>query len=153
MASLFRERLPLTVVRPFNYTGRGQSPDFLIPKLVQHFRARAPVIELGNLDVSRDFSDVRDVAESYARLAAAADAGWGPFNLCSGQGHTLQEILDLLGRMTGHTPEIRINPAFVRENEVHHLIGSRRRLERTVGAFAPIPFEETLRWMLEEKDA
>ena len=61
MAAIWKGRLPLTVVRPFNYTGAGQSEAFLIPKLVRHFKERLPVIELGNTHVVRDFSDVRDV--------------------------------------------------------------------------------------------
>lgn len=149
MASLFKERLPLTIVRPFNYTGRGQSPAFLIPKLVQHFKERRPVIELGNTDVVRDFSDVRDVARSYVRLAAAEGTGFGPYNFCSGQGHSISDILTMLSGLTGHALDVRVNPAFIRQNEVRRLIGSRARLESVIGEAAPIPFRDTLRWMLE----
>lgn len=149
MAALHRERLPITIVRPFNYTGRGQSPDFLIPKLVKHFRERLPVIELGNLDVSRDFSDVRDVARRYAGLAMSEGTGWGPYNFCSGQGLTLKEILSMLESMTGHHPDIQVNPAFVRANEVRHLVGSSGRVDAAIGAIPLHGFQETLRWMLD----
>lgn len=150
MASLFKSRLPITIVRPFNYTGRGQSPAFLIPKLVQHFKERRPFIELGNTDVVRDFSDVRDVADCYVRLAEAENAGWGPYNFCSGRGLSIGDILSQLHEMTEHSIEMRINPAFVRQNEVKHLIGSRERLEGAVGHISSIPFRDTLRWMLDE---
>lgn len=148
MAALFRDRLPITIVRPFNYTGRGQSTAFLIPKLVQHFRERRDAIELGNIDVIRDFSDVRDVARRYVRLALAEGAEWGPYNFCSGRGLSISDILGMLRQMTGHSPQIKINPVFVRKNEVLRLIGSGARLDGVIGHFDTISFEETLHWML-----
>ena len=147
MASLWSDRLPITIVRPFNYTGAGQSEQFLLPKLVRYFADKAPYIELGNTDIIRDFSDVRDVARGYTRLAVT-HAPWGPFNICSGVGHSLEEILDMLREMTGHRPEIRVNPAFVRSNDVKCLLGSRSRLEDQIGSEQPLPLKETLRWML-----
>ncbi|KWO41045.1 GDP-mannose 4,6 dehydratase [Burkholderia sp. MSMB1459WGS] len=148
VASLWQERLPITIVRPFNYTGVGQSTNFLLPKIVSHFRCRAPVLELGNLDVVRDFSDVRMVVNAYARLLSG-DFGGQTFNVCSGVGSTLQDVLETMHDLVGYSPEIRVNPAFVRENEVRRLIGSKVKLERAIGPLETIPLRDTLRWMLE----
>lgn len=148
VASLYRDRLPITIVRPFNYTGLGQSPQFLIPKLVAHVRERRSVIELGNLDVARDFSDVRTVVEIYARLLARKEAIGGTFNVCSGRAIALGEILKMLCRLSGHKFEVRVNPAFVRANEVRTLRGSPARLESVIGPISSIRLEETLQWML-----
>lgn len=151
MANIWRDQLPITIVRPFNYTGCGQSESFLIPKLVKHFRDRLPVIELGNTHVIREFGDVRDVASIYVRLAKAR-APWGPFNICSGAGYTLNQVLDMLRELTGHAPDIRINRAFVRPNEVDTLIGSTKKLEDCIGEIHCRGLKATLAWMLDARE-
>ena len=148
VGSIYSDALPLIIVRPFNYTGRGQSTNFIIPKIVEHARARTKVIELGNLDVARDFSDVRTVADSYARLLLAPEAPGQTFNICSGAAVSLHQVLDLVMRLSGHHFEVTINPAFVRPNEVRSLHGSRVRLEGVIGEVQSIALEDTLRWML-----
>lgn len=147
MARTWSGRLPLTVVRPFNYTGIGQSEDFLLPKIVAHFRRKAAVLELGNLDVERDFSDVRTVVQVYRKLLEGAAANQ-TLNVCSGHGQTLRGILDLVSDMAGYRPEIRVNPAFVRANEVRRLLGSKAALERCIGPVEGPTLKETLGWML-----
>lgn len=145
-ARLWFDRLPIVVVRPFNYTGRGQSTDFLLPKIVSAVKRRVPVLELGNLDIERDFSDVRVVADCYARLLETGFAG-EVVNVCSGKGQTLLSAVDHLQAISGYRPRIEVNPAFVRSNEIRRLIGSRTRLESVLGHVDDIAFEDTIRWM------
>lgn len=149
VAGLYRSRLPVIVVRPFNYTGVGQAENFLLPKIVAHARNRAPILELGNLDVARDFSDVRTVADAYLRLLGAPGAIGETFNVCSGQAVSLQEVVALVSRISGHDFEVSVNPAFVRADEVRTLCGSAEKIEGVIGPLNAIPLEETLRWMLE----
>lgn len=146
MARLWMDRLPITLVRPFNYTGVGQSERFLVPKIVAHFRRGERTIELGNTDVARDFSDVRDVARAYAALVTKAPSGIA-VNLCSGVAHSLDAILAMMAEIAGYAIEVRVNPAFVRDNEVKRLTGSNARLRALTGFAPEIPLEETLRWM------
>lgn len=148
MARLWADRLPLTLVRPFNYTGAGQARHFLVPKMVTHFAQRTPVLELGNLDVVRDFSDVRNVVEAYVRLLELPGTGQ-TYNVCSGQGHSLNDLLAALEQLTAFRPQIVVNPAFVRPNEVHRLVGDPTKLETAVGHMQRIPMDNTLTWMLE----
>ncbi|MEQ1682332.1 MAG: GDP-mannose 4,6-dehydratase [Burkholderiaceae bacterium] len=146
MAALWRDQLPITIVRPFNYTGVGQSVQFLLPKIVNAYRQRAAELELGNMDVERDFSDVRDVADAYARLLEAPPGN--VVNVCSGAAYSLSEILRLAQDITGHALSVRTNPAFVRANEVRRLQGSNERLCSLIGDWRPRPIRATLAWML-----
>jgi GDP-6-deoxy-D-talose 4-dehydrogenase len=149
MARTYLNRLPLFFVRPFNYTGRGQSAAFVIPKLVAHFAKRAEVVELGNLDVEREFNDVRFVCEAYLRLLCEGAAG-EIYNVCTGKPVTLRTVLALLGQITGHQLQVKVNPAFVRKNEIHTLCGSPAKLESCIGDFPKPTLEETLLWMLKK---
>ncbi|CAE6820143.1 UDP-glucose 4-epimerase [Xanthomonas arboricola pv. fragariae] len=146
---LWQGRLPVTVVRPFNYTGKGQSENFLIPKIVSHFVRREPRIELGNLDVSRDFGDVRAVASAYGKLLQSADAIGRTVNVCSGTAYSLREVIDLCTQITGHSLEVSVNPKFVRSNEVKMLCGDNRLLQELTGSWTSPPLRKTLEWMLE----
>lgn len=150
MAAAYRDRLPVVIVRPFNYTGPGQSEQFVVPKLVAHFRRRAEAVELGNIDVVREFMDVRKVCEVYRRLLACEAAAGNTINICSGRGMRLREVIALLETQTGHRMEIRVNPRFMRAGEVRRLIGSPHRLVALIGPVAHAPLVATLREMLEE---
>jgi GDP-6-deoxy-D-talose 4-dehydrogenase len=148
MARLWLDRLPVVLARPFNYTGVGQSEAFLLPKIVAHFRRRAEVIELGNLDVWRDFSDVRAVVHAYRRLLETCPAGES-VNVCSGRTHSLREVLAMAGALTGHRIRVVVHPALVRQNEVKTLCGDPFKLRSLIGDWETPPLEETLGWMLE----
>lgn len=152
MVRTFGDRLPIAITRPFNYTGVGQEPHFLVPKIVSHFAQRAPVIELGNLDVERDFSDVRMVARAYRGLLEADCAG-ETVNICSGRPYSLRAILDTMQGIAGYDIDVRVNPAFVRQSEVKTLVGSPDKLQSLVPGLQPVPLEQTLRWMAEAATA
>ena len=151
VASLWADRLPITLVRPFNYTGVGQSVQFLIPKIIDAFARRLPTLELGNLDVYRDFSDVRDVVEVYSRLLTLSPRT--TLNICSGRVYSLREIIHVAQTLSGHCLDVRVNPKFVRANEVRMLRGDPARLHGLMGNWLPRPFNETLDWMLSEATA
>jgi GDP-6-deoxy-D-talose 4-dehydrogenase len=154
MARTYNERLNLVVARPFNYTGPGQDAHFLIPKLAAHFAARAPFIELGNLDVEREFNDVQMVCDAYLQLLAHGEPGEA-YNICSGRPYALRRVIETLARMTSHNPRIEVNPAFVRASEVHRLCGNPYKLQTLFSAqkvelYEP-SLEETLERMLGSK--
>ncbi len=148
MANLWVNQLPLFIARPFNYTGVGQNDIFLIPKIVSHFKEKRPIIELGNLDVWREFGDVRSVANIYKKLIDKRPTG-KTFNICTGQAHSLREVIALCETITGHNIEIKVNPEFVRANEVRELTGDNRRLKNCIKDWQMWNLENTLRWMFE----
>lgn len=143
MVRTYFDRLPIIMTRPFNYTGAGQAGHFLIPKIVRHYRERRPVIELGNLDVVRDFSDVRFVVDAYRKLMESRAQG-EVVNICSGRGMALGELIEAMNEIAGYEIEVRVNPAFVRANEVKQLIGSNEKLFSLIGEQRPDAIRETL---------
>ncbi len=147
MAKLWCDRLPIVITRPFNYTGVGQAENFLLPKIVSHFQRKAPAIELGNLDVWRDFSDVRAVVRAYRGLIEARAVGQ-TVNVSSGITHSLREVIAKCSAITGHTLDVQVNPAFVRANEVKTLCGDNARLRALVPGWETPALDETLGWML-----
>lgn len=148
--SAWADRLTIVVTRPFNYTGVGQQDRYVVPKLVKHFRDRAATIELGNIDVRRDFGDVRSVAEAYVGLLTC-EAVPGVVNIAAGELHSIREIYDKLALMTGHAPVIRVNEAFVRPDDVPVLGGDASLLRRTLSRWRPRPLDDLLAWMLENE--
>lgn len=148
MAKLWMDKLPIIITRPFNYTGVGQAEQFVLPKIIAHFRRQEAFIELGNIDVWRDFSDVRVVVAAYRRLLE--NKAFGQLvNVCSGKTHSLREIIDYCGQITQHSIETRVNPAFVRTNEVKTLCGSNLKLLSLIGDLPGKTLHETLHWMVD----
>lgn len=146
-AALWAARLRLVFVRPFNYTGVGQSGRFLLPKIVAHFAAKAPSMELGDLDTRRDYGDVRSVAAAYAALLVGPVAPT-TVNIGTGQLWSITEVLATLTRLTGHAIEVRAAPALLRAGDPSGLACDNRRLRTLLPDWSPIPLEDTLRWML-----
>jgi nucleoside-diphosphate-sugar epimerase len=120
--------------------------DFLPAKIVDHFRRKARTIELGNLEVARDFSDVRDVVRAYRSLLEAPVAA-KTFNVCSGTSHSLASMLRTMSDIAGYEINVEVNPAFVRQNEIARLEGDPSALRTAIGFFPSRPLSETLRWM------
>lgn len=147
LAKNYLDRLPLFFVRPFNYTGPGQAQSFVIPKLITHFAQCAQTIELGNIEVEREFNDVRFICDAYLRLLHLSKPG-AIYNICSNQPVSLKSVIQLLTELTGHHIGININPNFVRSNEIHRLCGDPEKLRRTIGTIESPKLLDTLQWML-----
>lgn len=146
MVEEFSDRLPLLIVRPFNYTGIGHSEKFLIPKIVRAYQDRASRLEVGNLNVYREFNDVRDVSEIYVKLLTSVDIP-GPINICSGRSISLLEIIKHMNKISGSSMNVISDQEFVRKNEVDHLAGSTDKLQSCIQFEFEHSIEDTLHWM------
>lgn len=147
MSSTFATRLKIVIARPFNYTGVGHDTRFVIPKLVEHFKNRVAFVELGNIEVEREFNDVRTVCEAYLRLLQKGESE-EVYNICSGRPLSLKKIIETLRQITGHDLQVRINSDFIRPNEIRSLCGNPAKLKSCIGNLHYPSIEETLHWML-----
>ena len=135
-------------VRPFNHTGPGQSPRFVVPAFasqIAHIEVglQEPVMRVGNLATSRDFVDVRDIVRAYHLAITRGDAG-EVYNLASGQPQSVQALLETL--LSYSEVEIRIerDPERYRPVDVPVAYGSAEKFFQRTGWKPQIPFEQTL---------
>jgi GDP-6-deoxy-D-talose 4-dehydrogenase len=141
----FKNKLPLIFVRSFNYTGIDQSQQFLIPKLIDAFKKNEKVIQLGNISVSKDFSDVRDVVRAY-EVILASQVYTGTYNVCSGRSISVKKIISYLEEISGKSIEIQKNSSLIRKNEIKYLKGNGTKI-RKLGWAPEFDIRDTLEWM------
>jgi len=146
IARLAYGKIPIIIVRPFNYIGIGQSSSFVVPKIVSALQNRIQDIYLGNIDIVRDFSDVRWVVEVYLALMES-DISDETFNVCSGLGVRLRDLLHDLEDIAGYRLRIHTDSNLMRINDLPHLVGSPTKLENRIRVPPRIKLMETLKWM------
>jgi len=144
-------QLPCFIVRPFNYTGTGHDERFVVPKIVNAFKSRLATLELGNIDVEREFNDVRMVCDAYFKLIQHAEIG-EVYNICSGKAISIKQIIQEMIRISGHNIQIKSNPKLIRTNEIFSLYGDNSKLVRTIGAIKEFSITQTLETMYFEKE-
>lgn len=148
IASNYFSQLNIIITRPFNYTGVGQIDTFLIPKIVNHFKENKKEIELGNLNVSREFNDISYICEVYKKLLDS-DINSEVVNLSTNRGIKLLDVINMMNNIAGYKIKVIVNQAFVRKNEIKSLTGSEKKLLNMIGPIKLKKFELTLREMFE----
>jgi len=150
MAGFYRrsEGLDVVIARPFPHTGPGQSPDFVCSdwarQVIQIERgSQEPVIRVGNTEVLRDFTDVRDAVSAYVLLLEKGKAG-EVYNVCSGRGTALREILGILLSSASKDVSVEQDPEKLRKVDIPHLVGDNRKIRSETGWEPLIPLERTL---------
>ena len=139
--------------RGFNHEGPRRGPVFVASDFAKQIAdiergRRPPVLSVGNLDSRRDFTDVRDMVRAYWLSLEKCEPG-EVYNICRGRAWSIREVLDLLLGMTKARIEVRTDPARMRPSDVPVLLGDPTKFARATGWEPTIPFEQTLRDMLE----
>ena len=147
------ENLDIVIARPFPHTGPGQSPDFVCSdwarQVVQIERGLVePVIRVGNLDIERDFTDVRDTVRAYILLMKKGRRG-EVYNVCRGEGIALRRILEVFLSSTLKEVRVEQDPARLRKADIPVLVGDNRKLKAETGWEPRIPLDHTLLELLD----
>ena len=144
--------LPIVRVRPFPHTGPRHAPQFVFPDWARQLAEaeagrRPPKLSVGNLDVRRDLSDVRDIVAAYVLALERGEAGT-VYNVCGGRVYTLREVLQVLIGLTRLKVEVVIEPERLRPQDLYVLAGSPEALHARTGWEASTPLTRTLRDLL-----
>ena len=145
----YADLLSIQIIRPFNVIGKGQNKMFLVPKLVDSFRNKAPKIVLGNIDAVRDYVDIDYCINVISSLIFRDEIIQPAVNICSGLGYSGRDIINILTDITDLHPDIEVSDQFVRKNEIWRLVGDTTRLRNLMGVSnAPLPLCTVLNQML-----
>lgn len=145
--------LDIVIARPFPHTGPGQSADFVCSdwakQVVRIERGdQAPILRVGNLEVRRDFTDVRDVIRAYLLLMTKGGRG-EVYNICRGEAFSLRWILDVLLSHSARAVQVEPDPEKMRRVDISYETGDNGKIRRATGWQPRIPMEQTLRDLLE----
>ncbi|HNR31065.1 MAG TPA: GDP-mannose 4,6-dehydratase [Candidatus Hydrogenedentes bacterium] len=140
--------LDIVRVRPFNHSGPGQDPRFVLPAFARQIaeieaELAPPRVRVGNLDAKRDFLHVNDVARAYELIALRGETG-AVYNVCSGKARSIAAALDGLCAQAAVPIAIAPDPARMRPVDVPEVYGSHDKLTRDTGWTPQTPFEQLL---------
>jgi len=147
------EELDIVIARPFPHTGPGQSPDFVCSDWARQIaqieeNLSQPVIKVGNIEVKRDFSDVRDVVRAYFLLMKKGKRG-EVYNICSEKAVSLKNILAVFLSNSSSGISVEADPKKFRKADIPVLVGSSQKLRKDTEWKPEIPLEKTLLDLLE----
>lgn len=153
----YTEPWRIIVVRPFNHIGAGQGESFVISSVARQLARirlglQAPRLEVGDIDVTRDFLDVQDVIEAYLLLLQRGRNG-EIYNVCSGQERRVRDLIAEMARLAGVEVELVQDPARLRRAEQRRVVGSSDKLQKETGWTPGVNITETLRRVLSDWDA
>ncbi len=139
--------LDVVRTRAFNHTGPRRGRVFVCSnfaiQIIEAQKGLRPYVSVGNLDAVRDFTDVRDTVRAYWLALEAGEAG-EVYNICSGRGYSIREVLEKLIALSGADVKVRVDAERLRPSDVPLLIGDRTKFTERTGWQPRIPFDQTL---------
>jgi UDP-glucose 4-epimerase len=141
------------VARIFNIIGRRETNAHVVPELVAQLRRGSAVVQLGNLDSRRDYTDVRDVADALQRLLSTSDGAPETFNVGSGRSVSVADLVRVCEQVLGRPVEVESEPQRRRAVDRQELLADAQLLRRETGWSPTRPLRETLADLLAEPDA
>ena len=150
---LDEDRQQVFLTRSFNHIGPRQEPSFAAPGFARQIAMIEagriePTIEVGNLEASRDLTDVRDTVRAYRDIVERGRPGV-VYNVCSGRAHRIREVLDRLIALSRVKVDVRVDPTRYRPSDTPILLGNPGRLERETAWKPAIPLDQTLSDLLD----
>jgi GDP-4-dehydro-6-deoxy-D-mannose reductase len=147
------ERFKIVIARPFNHIGPGQSERFAIADFARQIAKiklglEPPVITVGDIDTTRDFTDVRDIADAYHKLLNVGANG-EIFNVCSGSERSIRFLIERMCQLAGVDVEIRKDAARFRLSDQRRVYGSNLKLIESTGWSYTFMLDQTLSDIIE----
>lgn len=144
--------LKVVVTRAFNTTGPGRPAMYVTSSFAKQIaeieKGKKPIIYVGNLDIRRDFSDVRDIVRAYWLALQKCEPG-EVYNICSEKARTIQEVMDLLLSLTSKSIKIQQNPSRMRPADIQVMQGDCTKFRNQTGWKPEIAFEKTMTDLLD----
>lgn len=150
----FVEPWRIMIARPFNHIGPGQNESFIVPSVARQLNLirrglQRPHIEVGDVDITRDFIDVQDVVNAYLQILENGENG-EVYNVCSGLERSVRELIETMIRLSGTQADMTTAPSRFRPSEQRRVCGSYRKLHQATGWEPQVDLQDTLKRVLED---
>lgn len=151
LSRLYAESYGLNIMmtRSFNHIGPGQKDTFVVPSFVKQLveikkNGGKGTMRVGNLDIVRDFLDVRDVVDAYYHILTRGVPG-EVYNVCSGRGRRLGDVIDKASSILSIKPSISIDYELIRPSDNLVVVGDDHKIRTSIKCISHFSFEYTLK--------
>lgn len=147
-----RQGFDCVILRAFTHTGPGQARDFVLPHIAAQVaeiekNKRPPLVELGNIDVVREFINVADMVDAYSKAIDGCETG-NVYNIATGRGYSIRDAVEIFKRISKTPFEVKIASSRIRPNDNAQLIGNGEKFRQATGWQPHYAFQKTIEDLL-----